>query len=216
MVDLKLEFNAAKKTFDIPVLIVIEPARLNMKKETTPKDHDKLIDTLVLKGLYAQLRPGNLVTGQQFVALDFNTKSAPARITYEGEYPIIPTLPTQIEEIATKVSQFINKLDKLPMEQIGNDLKGTLQGTREIANSPEIKETLRSLNAVVKEIQMLTADLRIRTTPETQCCFKTDPAVAVFGQCCSGSGFSAAIPDERNAGRNIKSRALPAGADGIP
>jgi paraquat-inducible protein B len=172
VVDLKLEFNAAKKTFDIPVLIVIEPARLNMKKETTPKDHDKLIDTLVLKGLYAQLRPGNLVTGQQFVALDFNTKSAPARITYEGEYPIIPTLPTQIEEIATKVSQFISKLDKLPMEQIGNDLKGTLQGTREIANSPEIKETLRSLNAVVKEIQMLTADLRTRTTPEINAVLK--------------------------------------------
>ena len=172
VVDLKLEFNAAKKTFDIPVLIVIEPARLNMKKETTPKDHDKLIDTLVLKGLYAQLRPGNLVTGQQFVALDFNTKSAPARITYEGEYPIIPTLPTQIEEIATKVSQFINKLDKLPMEQIGNDLKGTLQGTRKIANSPEIKETLRSLNSVVKEIQMLTADLRNRTTPEINAVLK--------------------------------------------
>jgi paraquat-inducible protein B len=166
VVDLKLEYDANKKTFEIPVLIVIEPGRLNLKQNTAPKDHEKIIDFLIAKGLCAQLKAGNLVTGQQYVALDFSPNPVPARISYEGIYPVIPTLPTQIEEIASKVSQFITKLDKLPIDQIGSDLKDTIQGARRIASSPEIGEALRSLNSAVKEIQMLTADLRIRTAPE--------------------------------------------------
>jgi paraquat-inducible protein B len=172
VINLKLEFDANKKTFEIPVLIVIEPGRLNLKKNTTPKDHEKVIDFLIAKGLHAQLKTGNLVTGQQYVALDFFPNAEPRRITYQGDYPVIPTLPTQIEEIASKVGQFIAKLDKLPIEQIGNDLKDTLQGARRIANSPEIGEALRSLNAAVKEIQMLTAALRTGTTPELNAVLK--------------------------------------------
>jgi paraquat-inducible protein B len=172
VIDLKLEYDANKKSFEIPVLIVIEPGRLNLKKDTAPKDHEKIIDFLVAKGLYAQLKAGNLVTGQQYVALDFFPNAAPTRITYEGTYPVIPTLPTQIEEIASKVSQFIAKLDKLPIEQIGSNLKDTLDGARRIANSPEIGEALRSLNTAVKEIQMLTAALRTGTAPELNAVLK--------------------------------------------
>ncbi|MCX5880960.1 MAG: MlaD family protein, partial [Deltaproteobacteria bacterium] len=163
VIDLKLEFDANKKSFEIPVLIVIEPGRLSLKKNTTPKDHEKVIDFLIAKGLHAQLKTGNLVSGQQFVSLDFFPNAEPKRITYQGDYPVIPTLPTQIEEIANKVGQFIAKLDKLPIEQIGSDLKDTVQGARRIANSPEIGETLRSLNTAIKEIQMLTAALRTGT-----------------------------------------------------
>ena len=172
VIDLKLEFDANKKSFEIPVLIVIEPGRLNVKKNTTPKDHEKVIDFLIAKGLHAQLKTGNLVTGQQYVALDFFPNAEPKRITYQGDYPVIPTLPTQIEEIASKIGQFITKLDKLPLDQIGNDLKDTLHGARRIANSPEIGEALRSLNAAVKEIQMLTAALRTGTAPELNAVLK--------------------------------------------
>ena len=58
------------------------------------------------------------------------------------------------------------------MEQIGNDLKDAIQGARQITNSPEIKETLHSLNTAVKEIQMLTAALRTGTTPELNAVLK--------------------------------------------
>ncbi len=172
VIDLKLEYDANKKSFEIPVLIVIEPGRLNLKKNTAPKVHEKIIDFLIAKGLYAQLKTGNLVTGQQYVSLDFFPNAEPRRITYQGDYPVIPTLPTQIEEIASKIGQFIAKLDKLPLDQIGNDLKDTLQGARRITNSPEIGEALRSLNTAVKEIQLLTTDLRIRTAPEINAALK--------------------------------------------
>ena len=166
VIDLKLEYDATKKTFDIPVRIVIEPDRLYLKNNNSMKEPGKVIDYLIAKGLHAQLKTGNLVTGQQYVALDFFPNAEPKRVTYQGDYPVIPTLPTQIEEIANKVSQFITKLDRLPIDQIGSDLKDTLKGTRQITNSPEIKETISSLNTAIQEIQMLMAALRTGTTPE--------------------------------------------------
>ena len=172
VIDLKLEYDANKKSFEIPVLIVIEPGRLNLKKNTATKVHEKVIDFLIAKGLHAQLKTGNLVTGQQYVSLDFFPNAEPRLITYKGDYPVIPTLPTQIEEIASKIGQFIAKLDKLPLDKIGNDLKDTLQGARRITNSPEIGEALRSLNTAVKEIQLLTTDLRVRTAPEINAALK--------------------------------------------
>ncbi len=168
------------------------------------------------KDCIAQLKTGNLVTGQQYVALDFLPNAAPTRITYEGTYPVIPTLPTQIEEIASKVSQFITKLDKLPIEQIGKDLKDTIQGARQFANSPEIGEALRLTEHRRQGNPDADRRAKNRNNSGTQCRPETGSAVAGHIQGCSGGGFSPAVPHERNAGRALGHRALPAGAGGIP
>jgi paraquat-inducible protein B len=41
-----------------------------------------------------------------------------------------------------------------------------MQGAKRITNAPEVLETVKSLNAAVKELQSLTAELRTHTTPE--------------------------------------------------
>jgi paraquat-inducible protein B len=174
VVDLKLEYDPKKMTFDIPVIIVIEPGRIYVKgtenrtgdgQATTGEGHT-IMEQLVEKGLRAQLRSGSIVTGQQYVALDLFPGAPLAKIGFEGAYLSIPTMPTQIEEIGSKLGQIVTKLDKVPIDQIGNDLRDTMQGAKRITNSPELLETVKSLNAAVKELQSLTTELRTRTTPE--------------------------------------------------
>ena len=180
VVDLKLEFDPKKMTFDIPVIIVLEPGRIYVKaaENQTGEGHattggaEALMEQLVEKGLRAQLRSGSIVTGQQFVALDFFPGVPRAKIGLEGPYPSIPTMPTQIEEIGSKLGQIVTKLDKVPIDQIGNDLRDTMQGAKRITNSPELLETVKSLNAAVKELQSLTAELRTRTAPEVTAALK--------------------------------------------
>ncbi|MBI5579492.1 MAG: MCE family protein [Deltaproteobacteria bacterium] len=174
VVDIKLEYDIKKMTFDIPVIIVIEPGRIYTRGTesrtgeglTTTGEAHTLLEHLVEKGLRAQLRSGSLVTGQQFVALDFFPGLPPTKVGHEGAYPSIPTMPTQIEELGSKLGQIVTKLEKVPIDQIGNDLRDTMQGAKRITNSPELLETVKSLNAAVKELQSLTAELRTRTTPE--------------------------------------------------
>lgn len=166
VIDLKMEYNADKKSFEIPVLIVIEPGRIELKKNTTYKHNERVIDFLVTKGFRAQLKPGNIVTGQMYVSLDFFPDAKPERVQYGDIYPIVPTMPAPIEEIGSKINQLFAKLEKLPIDEIGNDLKDTIQGAKQFANSSELIDVARALKSAVMELQMLTADIRLQTVPE--------------------------------------------------
>jgi paraquat-inducible protein B len=169
VIDIKSEFDIKMNKFKIPVIAAVEPERIAfIGKLPEGVSRESLADYLVERGLRAQLRTGNLLTGQNYVALDFFPNSKPATLVRGGRYgyPEFPTTPTQLEEIGSKVTQLIAKIDKIPIEQIGNDLRDTIQGAKRVTNSPELTETLKSLNAAIKELQLLMADLRTRTAPE--------------------------------------------------
>jgi len=84
----------------------------------------------------------------------------------ENGTPIFPTVPAPMAEIGTKVSQILNKIDNLPMKQIGNDLRDTIQGAKKIAESPDVLEAIGNLNAALAETRLLVSDLRTKVTPE--------------------------------------------------
>jgi paraquat-inducible protein B len=169
VVDIKSEFDLIMNKVKIPVIVATEPERISFIGKL-PEDvtRETLSDFLVERGLRAQLRTGNLLTGQLYVALDLFPGAKPAKVVRGGRYgyPEFPTIATAFEEIGSKVTQLFAKIDKIPIDQIGNDLRDTIQGAKRITNSPELLETVKSLNVAVKELQSLTAELRTRTTPE--------------------------------------------------
>jgi paraquat-inducible protein B len=169
VIDIKSEFDIKMNKVKIPVVAAVEPERISfVGKLPEGVTRDTLVDYLIDRGLRAQLRTGNLLTGQNYVALDLFPDAKPGKLVRGGRYgyPEFPTTPTPFEEIGSKVTQLVAKIDKIPIEQIGNDLRDTMQGAKRITNSPELMETVKSLNAAVKELQLLTADLRTRTAPE--------------------------------------------------
>jgi paraquat-inducible protein B len=169
VIDIKSEFDLKRNRLKIPVIAAVEPERIAFTGRLPEgATRETLVDYLVESGLRAQLRTGNLLTGQLYVALDLFPDAKPGKLVRNGKYgyPEFPTTPTQMEEIGSKVSQLVAKIDKIPIDQIGNDLRDTLQGAKRIANSPELLETVKSLNAAVKEFQSLAVELRTRTTPE--------------------------------------------------
>jgi paraquat-inducible protein B len=169
VVDIRPEFDFKMNKVKIPVIAAVEPERISiLGKLPEGVTRENLTAYLVERGLRAQLRTGNLLTGQNYVALDFFPNAKPAALVRNGKYGYteFPTTPTQLEEIGTKVSQLIAKLDRIPVDQIGIDLSDTIKGAKRIANSPELMETVKSLNAAVKELQLLAAELRTRTAPE--------------------------------------------------
>ncbi|MFT4045424.1 MAG: MlaD family protein [Solimonas sp.] len=78
-------------------------------------------------GLRAQMRPGNLLTGQLYVSLDFDKKAAPFKID-AGQTPFeLPTVTGGLEEIQQQIASIVNKLDEIPFGEIGRNLNSTLQ-----------------------------------------------------------------------------------------
>ena len=166
VLDINMAYDTEKKVFLIPVLIEIEQERIKVIGKMVPADTKQRNDYLVSQGMRAQLKTGSLITGQLFVDLDFHPEAEPAQIIWEGRYPQMPTVPTSMEEITTSLTQLLKKLEKLPIEQIGNDLRDTVQGAKRLVNSAELQESIAALNQTLNQVQQFTATLTKVITPE--------------------------------------------------
>jgi len=167
VLDVNLEFDFDKDAFRIPVLIETEPDRLTATgKFPEGGERQRIMEYLVRKGMRAQLKTGSLITGQLLVAIDLHPEAPPAKINWEGRYPEFPTVPTAMEEIAISLTQLLKKLGKLPIEQIGNDLRDTISGANRLVNSPELQKSVTALNQTLNQAQQFVSTLNKDVAPE--------------------------------------------------
>ena len=176
------------KTFEysVPVTIRLDPTRLGVRVVDTAAGADletmrrKLIDTLVAHGVRAQLRTGNLLTGASFVALDFFPGVAPATVDWSQQPIQLPTTPGQLQATEATVENIIKKLDKVPLQEIGEDLhkaigqldttlvsaqgtllsaRGTLENTSNLTgpNSSQVQQ----LDSTLQEVSRAARSLRV-------------------------------------------------------
>src|SRR5258706_14878504 len=96
------------------------------KYATEAFDGKDLIRRLIGRGLRAQLRTGNLLTGQRYVALDFFPDSAakgkPAEIDNAPAnargLPEMPTVIGSLEDLQVTIGNIAKKIDKIPFDEI--------------------------------------------------------------------------------------------------
>ena len=182
-----LELDRKSEKFRIPVKLAIQPERF-----TTLVDDAKrreVIDHLVAAGLRAQLKSGNLLTGQLLVALDIFQNAKPAQVAWNEPIPVFPTIPTPLEEITANVSHLIAKLSQLPVDQIGAGLNASIQELR--GTLAQAEKTLASANALINPDSTVTSELR-RTLLELGDAarslglaadqFQTEPDSLIFGK----------------------------------
>ena len=167
VLDVNLEFDLDKEVLSIPVLIEIEPDRVKTTGQLPEgAEGEKIMDYLVEKGMRAQLKTGSLITGQLLVAIDMHPEAPPAKINWEGRYPELPTVPTAMEELTASLTQLLNKFEKLPIEQIGGDLRDTVAGAKRLINSAELQKSVTALNQTLNQAQKFVAALNTGIAPE--------------------------------------------------
>jgi paraquat-inducible protein B len=125
-----VEFDSQAREFRMPVLVQVYPDRLRRNTGDGPRESRftqlERLKFLIDKGLRAQLRTGSLLTGQNYVALDFFPKAPPVKVDI-GQNPIeLPTVPNSLDEIQAQVGDIARKLNKVPFDEIGRDLRKTL------------------------------------------------------------------------------------------
>jgi paraquat-inducible protein B len=129
---INLDINRDTGKIKVPVEVNIYPARLRMRSREqfaafSPSELRAFIDTMVAHGLRAQLRSGNLLTGQRYVALDYFKGQSRARMDWAKTPPELPTIKGNLQEIQNALASVAAKLDRLPLEKIGTDLGQTLE-----------------------------------------------------------------------------------------
>jgi paraquat-inducible protein B len=158
-----VEFDRGEREFRMPVLVQIYPDRLRrgMKPEAPESrfSQQQRLQYLAGKGLRAQLRTGNLLTGQVYVAIDFFPKATPARFDFSKEPVVLPTVPNGLDEIQSQVQEIAAKLNKVPFDQIGADVRTTLATlNKTLTGAEQLTRTLN--NDVSPEITAAMKDAR--------------------------------------------------------
>ena len=164
VVSVNLDYDPATKTFPVIVGALVYPQRLGQAHEKLAKavggpDDDsmfpRIMSGLVGHGLRAQARTGNLLTGQLYIALDFDPKAPKVPFDASAKPVEIPTTPGDFDHLQEQISSIVDKVEKIPFDSIGKNLDGSLkelQGTLKQVNSdllPEAKKTLQGVNQTV-------------------------------------------------------------------
>lgn len=168
---INVELDPHRKQFSMPVEIQFYPERLRARyrkkaQQGKPTNSRELLSALVENGFRAQLRSGNLLTGQLYVALDFFPKAAPAKIDWNKSLPEFPTIAGSMEQFQTTLMQIVQKLEKMPLEELAVDARQTIRNLDVTLKSAD--KLLTNVDAViVPEARSMMVDAR-KTLDETR------------------------------------------------
>jgi paraquat-inducible protein B len=162
----------------IPVMISIEPARIGFgdDADALPVAREEL-KKLLLKGLQGGLANGNLLTGSKYIELEY-AETPVAELQTFSEYMVIPTFDSQFAQIVTQVSKLLDKVNKMPVENVVTSADESLkQMTKTLKDFEESSEALTNLlqqaeqnklietvNSSLASIQQLTNDFSSGST----------------------------------------------------
>lgn len=152
--DIRIEFDRETLDIRIPVTAEIEPERATAA-EAEFDDPYGLMQALVARGLRGQLLLGSVVTGQLLVSLDFHDEAPPATLTFGGPHPVLPTVPSKVEELTASVSSILARLGNLPLEELIQDLRSTVQSAEGLVGAPELLGALVSLDRSLRTLDQL-------------------------------------------------------------
>lgn len=150
-----IEYNEKAGTFSMKVSMALYPDRLSRRSSEslpapdTPSGHE-LLQHLVTEGLRGQLRTGNLLTGQLYVALDMFPKAPRATVDVHSNPIELPTVPNTLDELQVQVADIAKKLDQVPFDKIGANLNGALENANQLFGHldtevvPQARDTLAS------------------------------------------------------------------------
>ena len=161
-----IEFDRERQKFTMPITVDLYPGRLGKGFMAAMEREDggqRALTAMVGRGLRAQLRNGNLLTGQLYIALDFFPNARKATVAAQGEMLVLPTIPGQLDELQSQISRIAGKLDKIPFDEIGMNLNRTLvQANATLARIdgkvlPEMQQTLTAAKATFASAESVLA-----------------------------------------------------------
>jgi paraquat-inducible protein B len=183
---LDVEYDSSSGSLRFPVVVELYPQRIRGKSKSaavsaTSGNADaasrRLLDSLVAHGLRAELKTGNLLTGQQFVALDMHQDAPSDRVDWDEKPAIFPTISNGLDEIQDAVGTIARRLSKVPFDQLAYRLEttlGTLEQTLKNADrllqnvdanlAPQVQATLAEAQAAMKNAkEMLSQDAPLQS-----------------------------------------------------
>ena len=116
-------------------------------------------------GLRAQLRLESFVTGVLYVALDLRPDTPIVLRGLDPKVPELPTIPTVIELWTAKLERFAEKIEKIPLDHIGQSAAAVLDGVRNMVDSKEAQDLLKNADVAIGDARTLVRHVDAQIDP---------------------------------------------------
>ncbi|MBB1367576.1 intermembrane transport protein PqiB [Pseudoalteromonas sp. SR44-5] len=100
----------------VPVLIKIEYGRIYHDNASAKQFWQNSVDGWIKNGMRASLKPGNLLTGAVYVDFDIYHDAPAAKLETLSQYQVFPSVSSGITVLADQVSDVLNKVKNLKIE----------------------------------------------------------------------------------------------------
>ena len=141
----------------IPVIFYIDHTRLEQRGATRNRiSNPDSLEVLVDVGLRAELKVESIVTGRRYIELSFVPGSADNRVNDPAvPYPELPTVTTglNLAAIQDDLRKVLGEIGDLELAATVLSIKHTFDTLQAVIATPEIREAMRGLPAVVRRME---------------------------------------------------------------
>jgi paraquat-inducible protein B len=162
--DLALYYKYKNSTFIIPVMITLwEDKIIGLGYELDENEENQLWNEMLKEGFRAELQMQSIVTGQLLVQLDFH-EDAPLNLRGFEDLEVKPDVK-EIPTVKSGMQRLEKTLDEIPLAEIANDLRDSMQAISKFVNSPEFGKSLHYFKQTMREARNLFANVNKKVDP---------------------------------------------------
>jgi paraquat-inducible protein B len=132
------------------LVVLLDPTRFHIEGIRTPENWSAVMNTalgaLVRHGLRASVTQTPPLIGSPQITLEIVPGAQPAELDTTGRYPSIPTVESG------GIQAFAAQVGRVPIAQIGENVRAITARIRALSASPQLDESLRHLDRTLAEL----------------------------------------------------------------
>ena len=120
----------------------------------------------VPQGLRASLETGSIITGSLFINIDYYDGVSSAELGEYDQYSLIPSVETGFARIEQQLSDFLTKVNALPIEQTMQNFDGMvttmtelMESVDEFLNDRNTQNLSAEMTATLKDVRKILGGL---------------------------------------------------------
>lgn len=160
----EVDANNGSNIASINVLIDIQPERMDQQAPIERDVFEKRINSMINNGLRGQLKSGSLITGSLYIDLvQTKNKKSNKELKYKRGYGLIPTIPGNIDQATKQLASIVDKIDQIPMVEIGNNLSSSLEELNALIKDLNANDFSANLGSAVANIDNASTEFKAIT-----------------------------------------------------
>ena len=122
----------------------------------------------VAGGLRAGMKQESLVTGQLYIEFDIlpDAESFVYKPNRPSEYPVVPTVGTQFDELVSGIADGLAKFNALDIDGVMKELRDVLVGAKDQIANLDMKQINDNLVEITEDVRTLTGDEKLTRAVE--------------------------------------------------